>query len=72
MGWEEGKGLGSTSQGITAPIMVRAKDNNKVQFYLNLVDFGQSKNIFLRALDIKVEMMFGSIIKMTLMTYLQA
>jgi hypothetical protein len=31
MGWSEGTGLGSTSQGMLDPIMLKTKDDNKVK-----------------------------------------
>jgi hypothetical protein len=72
MGWEEGKGLGATAQGMTDPITVRAKDNNQVRHHcfslLKLLGLTNRFPFFnIRVLDIKVEMMFGSITKMTLM-----
>ena len=32
MGWEDGKGLGATNQGMTDPIMLKSKDDQKVFF----------------------------------------
>lgn len=36
MGWEEGKGLGATNQGMIDPIMLRSKDDQKANIYLYL------------------------------------
>jgi hypothetical protein len=36
MGWEDGKGLGATNQGMTDPIMLKSKDDQKVSFLFQL------------------------------------
>jgi len=52
MGWEDGKGLGATNQGMTDPIMLKSKDDQKVFFsYFN--EINATKLITFRIINVQ-------------------
>jgi hypothetical protein len=51
MGWEDGKGLGATNQGMTDPIMLKSKDDQKVFSYFN--EINATKLITFRIINVQ-------------------